>query len=390
MENAIFQLTGRGPLDRALRRIHLLTPDHAHFAARVAFTISINWLPLLFLTAYEGHLFNFGNAIGFLNDFAIHFRFLVSLPLLIIFEALLNKRLGTAVQLFIDRDLIAPLHLPDFHYAAQKASRLLDSIWPEMILFMLAFVLTLMNIHGDLPSDFPSWRALTPEPESVPVSIIWLKSISLPLFRFVIFRWIWRFTVWSWLLWRISKMKLQLIATHPDQCGGIAFVEIAQTTFAAIVFALMIGSAAGIGEHVIYGGEPIEAYLEAVLILIVAVCVTVRFPLIFFTGILVKTRRQGEIKFGGLAMNYVRAFDRKWVTSNEVPEEPLLGTADLQSLADLGNSYNLARQMKKVLLNLDSIKALVFATAFPMLPLILTLVPEKRMALFMRIIKGLF
>jgi hypothetical protein len=279
--------------------------------------------------------------------------------------------------------------MPDFHSTAQKVSRLLDSIWPESILFILAFGLTIMNVHIDLPSDFSSWRALTPEPESVPVSIIWLKSISLPLFRFVIFRWIWRFCVWSWLLWRISKLELQLVATHPDHCGGIAFVEIAQTTFAAIVFALMVGSAAGIGEHVLYGGEQIETYLEAVLILIVAVCVTIRFPLIFFTGALLKTRRRGEIEFGGLAMNYVRAFDRKWVTPTEPPAEQLLGSADLQSLADLGNSYNLAREMKKALLNLDSIKALVFATALPMLPLILTLVPEKRIALFMRIIKGL-
>jgi hypothetical protein len=66
-------------------------------------------------------------------------------------------------------------------------------------------------------------------------------------------------------------------------------------------------------------------------------------------------------------------FDRKWVRHEVVSSEPLLGAADIQSLADLGNSYSLVREMRPVPFSLEDIARMVAVTAAPFLPLLLTM-----------------
>lgn len=61
-----------------------------------------------------------------------------------------------------------------------------------------------------------------------------------------------------------------------------------------------------------------------------------------FAPRMARARRKGLADYGLLAQRYVERFDQKWV--HEVhPSEELLGTGDIQSLADLGNSYQVLR-----------------------------------------------
>lgn len=68
--------------------------------------------------------------------------------------------------------------------------------------------------------------------------------------------------------------------------------------------------------------------------------------------------------------------------------EELLGATDIQSLADLGNSYAVVREMRPVPFGLDDIARLAAATAAPLAPLLLTIFPAEE--LLLRIIKLLF
>ena len=47
-----------------------------------------------------------------------------------------------------------------------------------------------------------------------------------------------------------------------------------------------------------------------------------------------------------LAARYAREFDRKWLRGGAPADEPLLGSGDIQSLADLGNSYEVVKEMQ--------------------------------------------
>ena len=83
--------------------------------------------------------------------------------------------------------------------------------------------------------------------------------------------------------------------------------------------------------------------------------------------------RGGE--YGALASRYVSEFDQKWIRADPPEREPLVGSADIQSLADLANSFEVVNRMQPVPFGKETIILLVVATALPILPLMLTMFP---------------
>ena len=71
------------------------------------------------------------------------------------------------------------------------------------------------------------------------------------------------------------------------------------------------------------------------------------------------------------AARYVNDFEKKWLNAAAVPAEPLLGTSDLQSLADLSSSVGIVRNMRWVPVSTRLLIAVVIAALLPMLPLLL-------------------
>jgi hypothetical protein len=61
------------------------------------------------------------------------------------------------------------------------------------------------------------------------------------------------------------------------------------------------------------------------------------------------------------------------ISGRDTDAEELLGAADIQSLADLGNSYGVVREMRTVPFRLQDISRLAIATAAPMVPVVLTI-----------------
>lgn len=93
-------------------------------------------------------------------------------------------------------------------------------------------------------------------------------------------------------------------------------------------------------------------------------------PLFIFAWKLWVCRVKGADEYMTFASYYVNDFDRKWLrTDNRA--EPLLGTSDLQSLADLANSVNIVRNMRTVPFGPRLLVSLAFAAFVPLLPLLL-------------------
>ncbi len=59
-------------------------------------------------------------------------------------------------------------------------------------------------------------------------------------------------------------------------------------------------------------------------------------------------------------------------------DEPLLGSADIQSLADLGNAFRCVQEMKAVPFGLRVVIELAIVTSLPCLPLILLVMPMDK------------
>jgi hypothetical protein len=68
----------------------------------------------------------------------------------------------------------------------------------------------------------------------------------------------------------------------------------------------------------------------------------------------------------------VQDFEGKWIRGSAPKGEELLGSGDIQSLADLENSYAIVQEMRAVPFGIRDVTPLVVASAVPLLPLMLT------------------
>lgn len=80
----------------------------------------------------------------------------------------------------------------------------------------------------------------------------------------------------------------------------------------------------------------------------------------------------GLLEYGALAQRYVRAFDDKWLHGGEVTDASLIGSADIQSLADLSNAFGVVASMRLVPFGLPDVLQLAATTLLPVAPLLLT------------------
>ena len=143
-----------------------------------------------------------------------------------------------------------------------------------------------------------------------------------------------------------------------------------------------------VASRVLYRGESLLSFKLPIGGFIAFFLVVILGPLLMFTPKMAAARRKGLAEFALLAQRYVEGFQQKWIADQHAPDEELLGTGDIQSLADLGNSFGLARDMRVVPFGLDDISRLAAVTAAPFLPLLLTIwSPEE---LIMRLIKVVF
>ena len=143
-----------------------------------------------------------------------------------------------------------------------------------------------------------------------------------------------------------------------------------------------------VASRVLYSGESLRSFKLQIAGFVVFFVFAVLAPLLMFTPRMAAAKRKGLADYALVAQRYVDGFEQKWVLGEHAPAEELVGSGDIQSLADLGNSYAMVRDMRPVPFGLDDISRLAAATAAPLLPLLLTIFsPEE---LLLRIVKVIF
>ena len=382
-----FSVVLGGPLFQAFRRSHL-TGDSLELLHRRLLLITLfAWLPLAILAIILGPSAESLGRLSFFHDVEVHVRFLVALPVLIGAELIVHSRTRPVVRRFVERRIVVPQDLPRFDSAIKSAIRLRNSVPAEIALLIIAFVFgpLLWNIRV---VSGPTWYAASGGRWHLTPAGYWYVFVSIPILRFILLRWYLRLFIWFRFLWQVSRLNLHLVSTHPDRAAGLAFLGKSAYAFGPILFAQGAMLAGLVASRVLYNGESLLSFKLQIGGFIVFFVLAILGPLLMFTPGMARARRKGLADYGLLAQRYVNDFEQRWVLSNSAPPEELLGAADIQSLADLGNSYAMVREMRAVPFGLDDISRLAAATAAPLVPLLLTIFsPEE---LIMRIIKVVF
>jgi AcrR family transcriptional regulator len=180
-------------------------------------------------------------------------------------------------------------------------------------------------------------------------------------------------------LWQVSRIELSLIPTHPDRVGGLGFL--ANTVFPFMPLAVAHGAllAGLIANRIFYVGAALPEFKVEIVVLVVFLLCLVLGPLLVFAPQLAQAKRTGNREYGALAERYVREFDAKWLRGGASADEPLVGSGDIQSLADLANSFEVVRTMQIAPITRDALLRLVAATLAPVVPLALTMMPFEEL-----------
>jgi hypothetical protein len=366
-----------GPLYQLLRRAKLADDAAELLRRRVVFFSLLTWLPLLVLSAAEGTAWGGHLAVPFLRDVSVHARFLVAVPLLIMAELLVHRRIRGVVAQFLERDLIPEAALARFDAAIAEATRLRNSVAVEVALIAFVYVVGIAFIWRQffaLSSD--SWYARgAAGGEGLSIAGLWLVLVSLPIFQFLLARWYFRLFVWARFLWHVARIEIRILPTHPDGVGGLAFlggVAFAMAPLAAAHGALLAGVLA---QDIFFAHAILTEYKVQVLAMVVFMLCLVVGPLLVFTPQLATAKRAANREYGALAQRYARAFDTKWMRGGAPADEPFIGSADIQSLTDLTNALNVVRGMQIVPFTRQALVQIAVATLLPIGPLLLAIMP---------------
>jgi hypothetical protein len=373
-----FSLALGGPLYETYLRMHLADPPLGLVHRRLLAYLLITWVPLCLLSAFDAR--GADVTVSFLRDIDVQTRLLIALPLFVVAEPFVHQRLTASVRQFIDRELIAPADLRRFVNAVVSSLKLRNSPMLEIAVLLVAFIGGQWVWESRVSFNVDTWYNNRAGDEStLTLAGRWYAFVSLPLFRFLALRWLVRLIViWYRFLWLVSRIPLRLNALHPDRTGGLGFLNTSTFAFAPFLLANTSLLSGMVAQRIWHEGATLPQFKMEILGVVVILMLLVLLPQMFFAIQLERTWRTGSGEYGILGSRYVDGFRRKWLSTHAHTRESLVGSADIQSLADLANAYEVIRDMYLVPITRNTVVRLAVLIIIPLLPLLLTMVPLEK------------
>jgi hypothetical protein len=376
-----FSLVAGGPLYRLWRRTHLSGDEMQWTVRRMILLALLAWLPLLLLSLIDGRAWGSAVALPFLQDLELHAKLLIAIPLFIAAERTAHRRLLPIVRQFIERDLVPAAERARFDAAIASAMRLRNSIVAEVTLILFVYLVGVLFIwRTESTLDISSWYAdfaggqLRLSPAGW-----WAALVSLPLAQFLLVRWYYRLFIWGRFLWQVSRLKLNLMATHPDGVAGLHFLSMSRRAYSELLVAQGAVLSGMIASRIFHDGATLMSFKPELVGTVAVMVFAILGPLLAFSPLLRKTRRQGMEECGALGQRYAAEFDHKWLRGGAPSIAPLMGSADIQSLADLRNSFVVVRDIELTPFTMKTVLSMAVTTLLPVAPLLLTMFSAEQL-----------
>ena len=374
-----FSLVLGGPLYQIIRKTHLDDDVGSHLRRRMLVICGIIWLPLLVFCALKGTLMG-SIDIPFLVDVETHARFLVAVPLMLLAEFIVHQRMRDIVAQFVERKLVPAGSVERFRAAILSAMAWRNSIAAELLIIALAYSLGYYIRVELLALEASTWyMTVGPDGSAFTLPGLWFSWVSNPFLQFLLLRWLFRLVIWARFLWQVSRLDLDLIPLHPDRNAGLGFLGGSAYAFSPLLASFSAMVAGLVANRIFHQGASLADFKLEIVLLVAFGMVLVLGPLAVFAPKILAAKRGGLREFGAFAAGYTREFDRRWLRRADHDEEQLLGTGDIQSLADLGNAFSVIKEIKAVPFSRDTFVQLVWATLVPFVPLVFTMIPLEEL-----------
>ncbi|HEY6639417.1 MAG TPA: hypothetical protein VIY67_01660 [Nitrospiraceae bacterium] len=373
-----FSLVRHDPWFRLQRAIGLIPAGGLGIVRRCLIFALVTWLPIAIWALYWRRAFPGVVGEPLLQHFGVHARCLVAIPLLVVAELVGDMVSSHIVPYFVKSGLVQDDMKSQFVHILRSAERLRDGwyAWVSMLVIMLLMVLIgdkdATHLHelnwadegdaGNLHLGFGGW---------------WYLFVMRPVFIWLLLAWVWRLVVCLVLLWRVSRLNLHLVPTHPDRAGGLGFLEDIPLIFSPVIFASSAVLASRWGHDVFYHDVDVYSFAIPLGVYVAAMLILFLGPLVVFAPILRRLKRQGLLEYGTLVGQHGRLVRRRWISNEQIPDAPLLQAAELGPVIDTVSMYEVVEQIQPAPIGKQALLAVLLPALIPMLPVVAIQIPLK-------------
>ena len=339
--------------------------------------VVITWGVMGILAIMSGTLVDDSTTIDFFEDFLFHVRFLLIVPFLVLIEPAIEKAFVDYIQ--TSDKLIPNSQQPIFDKLVKRVDGLTDSIIPEAVALIIIYSLVIIN--WDTLWVFDTGRNYLAYPNSTTLNMAgwYYLLICSPVFQLLVFRWAWRWIVWVYSVYSISRLKLHVDPLHADQMAGLEYLSLFPLNFSLLLIAPSAVLSAYIGIDIIYHGAVLSSYFFPIGFYVIMLPILLYLPMVLFSPFLMRAKSDGILNFGSLIRDHDNEFTTTWIDKTTPKKESILGSTDPSSLADINGGYSSVENMKLVPVNARMVLLSFAINLVPYIPLIFTFYSVKEL-----------
>lgn len=356
-------------LNRLFGRLGFNLRKPLHLIGRSLVVLALTWIPMATIAVFEGLYSAEINARNFFADFAAYAIFFIGLPLFIVAEAIVSRGTAEAAGEFATSGVLRSARkLAALERLHLKVGTLRDSLLGEAICVICAYfqssaiILTELFRHGPVETwhtDFVNGQW------DITATGLWAFGVAIPIAVYWWVRHVWRIALWCYYLYGVSRLRLDLIATHPDRTGGIGFISEVQGHWAWVIFAFGVTNvAAPVGYQIallqvdlwtlpVWGS--IVGFVIGAPLLFTA-------PLFLFTRQLAINKLLARRRYRKLLMEHTRTLEGRFLPKNlRHPQGPPVA-GDVAIVTQLSQLFDRVQGMRVVPFDFRSMSQLASST----------------------------
>jgi hypothetical protein len=371
-----FSLVRGDLLFRMQRRVGLIPSDGFGLVRRAVFWSMLGWLPIALWAAVMNRAWPGTMAEPLLAHFGVHARLLVAVPLLILAEAPANALTARLLAHFASSGVVPDGERLALNAAVAHAVRLRDATLPWVVI--AALVLTFVTLTQWLRHEHEtSWDGV----DGAGFGALWFLTVGRAIYLTLVLAWIWRLVLLTTLLWRLARLDLALVPTHPDRAGGLGFLAPLPLAFAPLALAVGTVLASRWAHDAVYHGLTLVSLRVEMIAFVVACVVVLGLPLLALAGPLKRAKKQALLDYGVLVGRHGRLVHERWIQGRSVGPAALLEAPELGPVADTAALYESVGRMRMLPVGITAMAPVALAAALPLIAVLALQMPVKDLAL---------
>ena len=363
--NEEFQIATGAPFIKLQSWLGLVQEQKFNAGRRsILFIVLAAVMPVVLATATIG----FKGGLAILTNFEFLTRFVLFIAICFFMEKTLEGKLKEFLKLFDRGELLDQTQRNIGAGYVARAIAWRDNAFAEVVCLGLAAALSFsgFNVRSSDEAGAEWIIQIIDGQSQVTVVGFWVFAVSSTIFWFLFLRWLWRITVWSMLIHWISKLEMRLVATHPDQLGGIGFVGTYPNYFAPFVFGMSSVVAATVYRQISAGAVDVATFGTFMTVWLAIVLALFNLPLLSYSAPISRLKEATLMEANLFETRLQRAAERNFFDRNLVgPQDEAI--SDDERLPDPSTYRKGANSIKLTPISFKNLLPISVAALTPLL-----------------------